>query len=507
MKTPMKMLAFILLALLLVGPALTFAQEGGRVFPVKIWVSTREERTALVDVGLAIEGVYDDYVVSFATDTQLENLRRQGYRLEVMAHALDFPAQDADYHDYGEVVIELNRIASVHLSIAQMVNIGLSVEGRRIYALKVSDNVTTDEDEPEALYVSLHHAREHLSTEMALYLAHYFADNYGSLAAPTNLVNERELWIIPVLNPDGAEYDVSDGYYHSWRKNRRLVALDVYGVDLNRNYDYRWGQSGSSGDPSAETYRGPSPFSEPETQALRDLINAHPDLRTLITFHTYGELILYPYGYTYDDAPSDMSQNDHDVFVTMAQAMAATNGYTPQQTSDLYLVSGDMIDWAYGQHGIFGFTFEMYPRWSDFYPPDDVIPAQTARNREACEYLAAVADNPYKVIGQGGDAVSPTVTISHPTPCQTVDGQVEIIAHAEDDVGVTLVGFAVDGQALGLDSAAPYTTAWDASAALTGCHTIEVEAYDRGHNVGRASINVGAHKPCCGIIYLPQVSK
>lgn len=509
--TQMKTLAFILIVLFLIGPALTFAQEGRRVFPVKIWVSTKEERTALVDLGLAIEGIYDDYVVSYVTQTQLEDLRRQGYGLEVMAHALDFPVEDADYHNYEEVVIELNRIASTHINIAQMVNIGQSVEGRNIYALKVSDNVTTDEDEPEVLYVSLHHAREHLSTEMGLYLAHYLADNYGSLAGPTNLVNERELWIIPMLNPDGSEYDVSGGYYYWWRKNRRLVSLDVYGVDLNRNYDYHWGQTGSSGDPSVETYRGPSPFSELETQAMRDFMNAHPDLRTLISFHTYGELIMYPYAYTYEDVPSDMSQNDHDVFVAMAQAMAATNGYTPQQTSDLYLVSGELTDWAYGRHGIFGFTFEMYPGssdagWQPFYPPDEIIPAQTARNREACEYLAAVADNPYKIIGQGGDAIQPTVAISNPTPGLTLDGQAEILAHAEDEVGVTLVAFTIDGQTIGLDTTAPYTATWDAGSALTGCHTLEVEAYDRGHNVGRASIAVGAHEPCC-IIYFPMVVK
>ncbi len=137
--------AFILIVLLLVGPALTFAQEGGRVVAVKIGVRTREERTALVDLGLAIEEVYDDYVVSFVTQTQLEDLRRQGYGLEIMAYALDFPVQDAAYHNYEEVVSELNSIASTHNSIAQMLNIGQSVEGRHIYALKVSDHVTSRE--------------------------------------------------------------------------------------------------------------------------------------------------------------------------------------------------------------------------------------------------------------------------------------------------------------------------------------------------------------------------
>ena len=112
---------------------------------------------------------------------------------------------------------------------------------------------------------------------------------------------------------------------------------------------------------------------------------------------------MWPYGYTFTDVPADMTQDDHDTLVTMGQAMAATNGYTPQQASDLYITDGGIRDWIYGAHGIFSYTFEMYPVTSGqggFYPPDEVIPAQTARNRAAILYLLAKADCPYAAIGR-----------------------------------------------------------------------------------------------------------
>ena len=172
-------------------------------------------------------------------------------------------------------------------------------------------------------------------------------------------------------------------------------------MDLNRNYGYRWGGDGSSGIPGADTYRGPFAFSEPETQVVRDFVGAHPDITAAITFHTYAELILYPYGYTYEDQPPDMTLNDLMVFRKLAGDMAATNGYTPKQASDLYTTSGDTVDWLYGARGIFGFTFEMYPKgYPGFYPPGSVIEQETRRNDAAVIYLTAVADNPRKVIGR-----------------------------------------------------------------------------------------------------------
>jgi hypothetical protein len=225
-------------------------------------------------------------------------------------------------------------------------------------------------------------------------------------------VNGRELWLVFDLNPDGGEYDIATGSYVSWRKNRQPNAgTSAIGTDLNRNWGYLWGCcGGSSGTPSSETYRGASAFSAPETQVVRDFVNSRvlggtQQIKAQIDFHTYAELVMWPYGYTLTDVPADMTQDDHDTFVTMGQAMAATNGYTPQQGSDLYITDGSIRDWLYGVHRIFSFTFEMYPVTSaqgGFYPPDEVIPAQTTRNRAAVLYLLEHSDCPYAVIGKQG---------------------------------------------------------------------------------------------------------
>jgi carboxypeptidase T len=159
------------------------------------------------------------------------------------------------------------------------------------------------------------------------------------------------------------------------------------------------------------------------------VIGGQQQITVAIDFHTYSELVLWPYGYTYTDVPGDMTQDDHDVLVAMGQAMANTNGYTPEQASDLYITDGTINDWLYAQHGILNYTFEMYPRTSSqggFYPPDEVIPAQTSRNRAAVLYLIDKAACPYAVIGKEaqycstGPTPTPTATNTPgPTPTAT----------------------------------------------------------------------------------------
>jgi hypothetical protein len=230
-------------------------------------------------------------------------------------------------------------------------------------------------------------------------------------------VETREIYILFNVNPDGGEYDIATGSYRSWRKNRQPNSGSSYiGTDLNRNYGYKWGCcGGSSGFPSSETYRGSAAFSSPEMSRVRDFIDSRvvggsQQIKTSITFHTYAELVLWPYGYTYTDVPSDMTQDDHSVFVAMGQAMAATNGYTAQQASDLYITDGTYDDWAYGVHRIFAYTFEMYPTTSNpgFYPPGSVIARETSRNDAAVRYIIQQADCPYRTIGKEGVYCSTT---------------------------------------------------------------------------------------------------
>jgi carboxypeptidase T len=183
-----------------------------------------------------------------------------------------------------------------------------------------------------------------------------------------------------------------------WRKNRRDNQDGEFGVDLNRNYSYKWGTGGSDTDTSSEVYMGPAPFSEPETRAIRDFITVHANTKVLLTFHTFSELVLYPWGYTYDKVGNI---KDAAAFVKMAKTMAAWNHYTAEQTSSLYIASGDTTDWAYGEKGIFAFTFELSPDSMDgggFYPGAQMIDKVFKDNLQPCLYLIDVAGDPYKVL-------------------------------------------------------------------------------------------------------------
>jgi carboxypeptidase T len=308
-------------------------------------------------------------------------------------------------------------VETAHPDIVHVFSIGQSYQGRDIWAAKISDNVATDENEPEILFDALHHAREHLTVEQALYLLHMLADGYGQDSRLTNLVNAREVWIIFAVNPDGFVYDLtctgsSHPPYCAWRKNRQPNAgTSAIGTDLNRNYSYRFACcGGSSSNPSSIIYRGPRAFSAPESAAVRDFVLSRvvggiQQIKAHITFHTNGELILWPYGYTKTDIPADMTWTDHSAFVAMAKGMAARNGYTAKQSSDLYITDGDQIDWMYGSQRIFSFTWELYPTetptvWGDHYPADENIAPQTARNRSALIYFLTVGACPHGTINR-----------------------------------------------------------------------------------------------------------
>ena len=334
----------------------------------------------------------------------------------VPAAAADFPPKDSRYHSYPEMVAVIHAVEAAHPDIVHVFSIGKSYQGRDIWAAKISDNVATDESEPEILFDALHHAREHLTVEQALYLLHLLADNYGTDSQITNLVDNREIWIIFAVNPDGFVYDLtctgsSHPPYCAWRKNRQPNAgTAAIGTDPNRNYGYRFGCcGGSSSDPASIIYRGRSPWSAPETRAVRDfvlsrIVGGIQQIRAHITFHTNGELILWPYGYTKTDVPIDMTSVDHHAFYRMGKAMAARNGYTAKQSSDLYITDGDQIDWLYGSQRIFSFTWELFPTetqtvWGDHYPADENIATQTARNRSALLYFLTVGGCPHGVLG------------------------------------------------------------------------------------------------------------
>jgi len=320
-----------------------------------------------------------------------------------VATATEFPAGKTGYHSYTEVTAEVAAVAAAHPDIVERFSIGKSFQGRELWAVKISDNVNVDEAEPEVMFDGTHHANEHMGTEMTLRIMHWLVDGYGHDARITNIVDTREIWIVFLVNPDGAEFDISGGRFHFWRKNRQPTpGTSSIGTDLNRNYDYRWGGGGrTSSNPQAITYRGPFAFSSPEARAMRDflasrVVNGRQQIRAAITFHESGRLVMWPYGYTLTDVPSDMTTQDHSALAIIGRHMAATNGYRPEQASDLYISSGTSRDHAYGVYRIFSYTFELSVV---DYPDDSLIASETGRNREAALYLMERAWCPLSVLG------------------------------------------------------------------------------------------------------------
>ncbi len=387
------------------------------------------QRSEVASTGAAIDGAEHGALFVTATPAEVAALRKLGYTVTALPPAgsgtpsgpvtNDFPSADSGYHNYAEQNAVVDSTIAAYPALIRRQSIGASYEGRQLTTVKISDNVATDENEPEVLFTCQQHAREHLTPEMCLYIITELTSKYATDATIRTLVDTREVWVVVSMNPDGSEYDIATGSYRSWRKNRQPNSgSSAVGTDLNRNWGYQWGCcGGSSGSTSSETYRGPSAFSAPETQRVRDFVTSRvvggvQQIKTNIDFHTYSQLVLWPYGYTYNNTAPGLTATDEAAFRTLGQSMAATNGYTPEQASDLYITDGDINDWLWGVHKIFSYTFEMYPSSAGgggFYPPDEVIATQTSRNRAAVIQLLNASDCVYEVIGQTCDGTPPPV--------------------------------------------------------------------------------------------------
>lgn len=419
-------IAAVTLIMSLNGQAVSDPQGRASAEYIVSGVDTAKETNAVAGTGAAVNSFEHGLLNITATPDEIAKIEQLGFKAERQdampraadATPLDFPSADSNYHNFNEMTAEINQAVTDHPNVLRKTVIGTSYEGREMVALKISDNVATDEDEPEILFTHHQHAREHLTVEMALYILREFTDKYGTDTQVTNLVNSREIWIIPDLNPDGGEWDIRNGSYSGWRKNRQPNSgSSNVGTDLNRNWPYQWGCcGGSSGTTSSETYRGPSPSSSPEVTNVINFVRSRivggvQQIKTNIDFHTYSELVLWPFGYTYNDTAPGMTQAEYNTFATLGQQMAATNNYTAEQASELYITDGSIDDWLWGDQRIYSYTFEMYPASASglngFYPPDEVIAAQTSRNRNAVLMLLDYSDCPARVIGATCDGTEP----------------------------------------------------------------------------------------------------
>jgi len=281
------------------------------------------------------------------------------------------------FHTPASLSSDLSGLAAAHPTLAQMVTIGTSIEGRPIQAIKISTNPGVDDAaKSDVIFVGLHHAREWLAAEMPLYLAEYLLTHYSTDTQLQTCMNHLQIWIIPVLNPDGYQYTATTDRF--WRKNRRNNGDGTFGVDLNRNYNYQWGLgTGVQGSHNTfdDTYIGASAFSEPETAALRDFIQARHNPRAFVTYHTFSELFLRPWSYTLADPPGkpvlEYIQQDS------IQRIAAVHGITYAPLIG-YRSFGEATDYFWNGLRLAGFTPEMRPSPTGvggFAPdPSQIIP-------------------------------------------------------------------------------------------------------------------------------------
>ena len=297
---------------------------------------------------------------------------------------------------YQEMLDELDQMRSLYPNLISArtpaSNSITTIEGRTVYYVRLSDNPDADENEAEVLYTGVHHAREPLSMMNLLYYMWYLLENYATDPTVKNIVDNTEMYFIPVVNPDGYLYNqqTNPNGGGMWRKNRRNNGGGTYGVDPNRNYAYNWGydNTGSSPTPSSDTYRGSAPFSEPETQIVRNFVQSHNFANTFNN-HSYSNLLLHPWGYTPDAGP------DEELYDEISEHMCWHNRYHYGNGNEvIYPTNGGANDWFYGEEDILAWTPEIgSAAEGSFWPsPSDVVP-QCQRQMKMSLILAYSAAN------------------------------------------------------------------------------------------------------------------
>ncbi len=371
------------------------------------------ENAALVpQMGLDLtHGTYipGKYITTDLASWQIEHIRALGFQVDILIddvtafyqterderravvcedHQYDYripknfePGSMGGFLTYAELLDALDLMQIYYpelISIRKPTGTEVTYQNRPIYWVRISDNPEQDEAEPEILYTALHHAREPVSMMQMIYYMWYLLEGYGTDPEATYLINNNELYFIPCVNPDGYVYNqtIAPNGGGFWRKNMRdndnngVFEEKEDGVDINRNYGYQWGLDdvGSSGNQASETYRGPAPFSEPETRAIREFIEAH-DISVALNYHAYGNFFLYPWGYTEELNP------DIAIFENYGELLALDNDFKPGTSQETvgYPTNGSSDDWMYADHSIFAMTPEMGSEDDGFWPDSALI--------------------------------------------------------------------------------------------------------------------------------------
>jgi len=440
--TVLACLLFLIGAQIALSAAPTVKQQPLKYSKVRVFINSNDDLAKLSGLGLAVDHITyrGTYFETAFNNREIEKLKHTGLKYEILVDDLEaeyaarpkltpaekkalldqqrkqynapegfhFGSMDG-YYKYAEMMADLDDMRTQYPNlITAKVSLGQSIQGRDLWMVKISDNPDSDEPETEVLYTGVHHAREPESMALLMYFMWYLLENYGTDPTVTNLVNTRELYFVPIVNPDGYvknETDFPNGG-GMWRKNLHDNggSPDCDGVDLNRNYGQQWGydDSGSSPFTCDETYRGTAAFSEPETQIMRTFADAHQFVTTF-NYHTYGNYEIFPWGYhcnSQDDTP------DQATFVSFAQQFVSFNGYTYGHACQTvgYPVNGEANDWYYGEQVEKPKVFSFTPEVGDWFWPgmSQIIP------------LAVENVGPNLVLAQAGQTC-PAITVSPAT--------------------------------------------------------------------------------------------
>ena len=443
----------ILVTLLLTANAQEIFQS------VRVWDPTPEVIRLIAEQGIPMDhtvgkpGIFLDLTVS---ESESVALMSTGIDVEILIPNLTLyyqkmnrPAIERDFplgsmqgnYTWDELNDRFDELRTQYSAVmTDRIIIGESMEGRDIWAFKVSDNPNEDEEEPEVLYTGLTHAREPVGMMNLFYFVQLLCENYGTDPELTYLVDNREMWFIPVINPDGYLYNESiqpnGGGMH--RKNRRDTNCGDgtnRGVDLNRNYGYGWGanNTGSSPDPCSTTYRGTEEFSEPETAAVRDFVEDR-EFMNVLHYHTYSNVLIHPYGNA-----SLPEEPDLTTYREVGEEMTHYNGYAVGTGFEVigYTVNGDAVDWSYGDQGLIAYTPEVGSSSQGFWPPEDHVETLCQDQVHPNKIFAFVAGSDFMIGDENIDdsVVEPGTVVTLEIEIQNrgltdSDGPVEVLFQA-----------------------------------------------------------------------------
>jgi carboxypeptidase T len=325
------------------------------------------------DMRKIVEAGYDIAGVNPARN-EVDIVQRSGSRQPFTTDILDAVvatkainpalAPDEGYKTPGEVDFLVQSLADRYPDLVTVESFGRTHEGRDLWAVKITSAESSRYGKPVIFLNALHHAREVMTVEVVLDAAETLAAGYSRDAQIKQWLDTTEVWIVPMVNPDGSNKVWTAD--NMWRKN----TSGSDGVDVNRNYPHRWNEcNGSSGSPYSDTYRGPSAGSENETQAIMSLVEKIRPVYS-ISFHSYSELVLYPYSCDGERVPQrEVVEGGGKEMAKLLPKDGSSGTYTPGTSWEiLYAVDGGDIDWMYNKFNVIPYVIELNSTSQGFQP-------------------------------------------------------------------------------------------------------------------------------------------